>query len=61
MRHGKGMKNLLKENRAQGSIELLILIAGAVLIVSIVAVLIKNAVTEAARRASEEAGTAASP
>lgn len=42
---------LLKENKAQGSIELLILVAGAVVIVSIVGLLLKSAAVQAARAA----------
>jgi len=45
----------LKEERAQGSIELLILIAGAVVIASIVGVLLKQAATTAAKGAGEAA------
>jgi uncharacterized protein (UPF0333 family) len=56
----KGM-NIFKEERAQGSIELLILIAGAVVVASIVGVLLKQAATRAAESAEREAGTAASP
>lgn len=44
-----------KEKRAQGSIELLILITGAIVVVSIVGVLLKNAATQAAETAGERA------
>jgi len=50
-----------REERAQASIELLILIGGALVVVSIVGILLKQAAVEAARRAGEEAGTAATP
>ena len=51
----------LKEEKAQGSIEMLVLIAGAIVLVSIVGVLLKNAAAEAANQANIEAGTAATP
>ena len=51
--------NFLKDERAQGSIEMLILIAGAIVLVSIVGVLLKNAAAEAANNANVQAGTAA--
>jgi uncharacterized protein (UPF0333 family) len=44
-----------KEKRAQGSIELLILVAGAIVVVSIVGVLLKNAATQAAKTTGESA------
>jgi len=53
--------SFLKEERAQGSIEMLILIAGAIVLVSIVGVLLKNAAAQAANQANTQAGTAASP
>jgi len=53
--------SFLKEERAQGSIEMLILIAGAIVLVSIVGVLLKNAAAEAANTANTQAGTDASP
>lgn len=49
------------EEKAQGSIEMLILVAGAIVVVSIVGVLLKRAATEAATGASTEAGKAATP
>ena len=45
----------LQEEKAQGSIELLVLIAGALVVVSIVGVMLKNAATTAAERAAAEA------
>lgn len=53
--------NFLKEERAQGSIEMLILIAGAIVLVSIVGVLLKNAAAEAANNANTQVGAAATP
>ena len=52
--------NFLKEERAQGSVEMLVLIAGAIVLVSIVGVLLKNAAAEA-NQANIRAGTAATP
>jgi len=52
---------ILQDERAQGSIELLILVAGAIVIVSIVGVLLKRAAVAAAEEAGKEAGTAANP
>ena len=49
----------LKEERAQGSVEMLILIAGAIVLVSIVGVLLKNAAAEAANNANIQAAEAA--
>ncbi|MFA4855819.1 MAG: hypothetical protein WC634_04530 [archaeon] len=40
----------LKEEKAQASIELLILIGGAIVLASIVGLLLKNAATEAANQ-----------
>jgi len=53
--------SFLKEERAQGSIEMLILIAGAIVLVSIVGILLKNAASEAANTANIRAGTAVTP
>ena len=53
--------NFLKEEKAQGSIEMLVLIAGAIVLVSIVGVLLKNAAAQAAEQANLRAGEAASP
>ena len=53
--------NFLKDERAQGSIEMLVLIAGAIVLVSIVGVLLKNAAAQAANEASKQAGVAATP
>ena len=50
--------DFLKEERAQGSIEMLVLIAGAIVLVSVVGILLKNAAAEAARQANIRAGTA---
>jgi uncharacterized protein (UPF0333 family) len=41
-----------REEKAQGSIELLVLVAGAVIVVAIVGVLLKNAATTAADEAA---------
>ncbi len=41
-----------KERKAQGSIELLVLIAGAVIVVAIVGVMLKNTATTAAEQAA---------
>ena len=49
----------LKEERAQGSIEMLVLLAGAIVVVSIVGMLLKRAAQQAAEAASEKAGVAA--
>ena len=51
--------NFLKEEKAQGSIEMLVLIAGAIVLVSIVGVLLKNAAAQAANQANIEAARAA--
>ena len=51
----------LKEEKAQGSVEMLVLIAGAIVLVSIVGVLLKNAAAQAANQANEEAARAAAP
>ncbi len=53
--------NFLKEEKAQGSIEMLVLIAGAIVLVSIVGVLLKNAAAQAANQANIQAGVAATP
>jgi len=53
--------SFLKEERAQGSIEMLVLIAGAIVLVSIVGVLLKNAAAQAANQANIQAGTATTP
>ena len=45
---------LLKEEKAQGSIEMLVLLAGAILVVSIVGIILKRAATQAAARAGKE-------
>ena len=46
----------LKEEKAQGSIEMLVLLAGAIVVVSIVGVILKRAATQAAARAGDEVG-----
>ena len=51
--------SFLKEEKAQGSVEMLVLIAGAIVLVSIVGVLLKNAAAEAANEANRQAGIAA--
>ena len=51
----------LKEKRAQTSIETLVIIAGAIVVVSIVGILLKRAAAEAAKGASGAAGEAATP
>lgn len=43
----------LKEERAQGNLEVIMLIAGALLLVSIVGVILKRAATNAAQRAGD--------
>lgn len=43
-----------KDERAQGSIEMLILVAGAIIVVSIVGVILKRTASQAAERAGEE-------
>ena len=47
--------SLLKEEKAQGSIELLILVAGAIIISAVVGVMLKNAATTAAEEAGSQA------
>ena len=49
----------LKEERAQGSIEMLVLLAGAIVVVSIVGMLLKRAAQQAAEEAAKRAGEAA--
>ena len=45
----------LKEEKAQASIELLILVGGAIVLASIIGLLLKNAATEAANQANQQA------
>ena len=53
--------NFLKDERAQGSIEMLVLIAGAIVLVSIVGVMLKNAAAQAANQANIQAGITPAP
>lgn len=53
--------DFLKEEKAQTSIEVLVLIAGAIVVATIVGVLLKRAAAVAAEEAGKAAGTAANP
>ncbi len=50
--------SLLGEERAQASIEMLLLVAGAIAVAAIVGVLLKRSAEQLQERAGEEAGKA---
>jgi uncharacterized protein (UPF0333 family) len=52
---------LFREERAQASIELLVLVGGAIVLASVVGIMLKNAAIEAANNAANEAEALTGP